>query len=76
MPQDGAKGERDFKAWDALLFWLGVSDWKVTNGLGIQLPTLEGEMLARPGDWIIHGVKGEFYPCKPDIFATTYEPVE
>jgi len=36
--------------------------------------TLEGEMVARPGDWIIRGVKGELYPCKPDIFAATYEP--
>ena len=38
--------------------------------------TLEGEMIARPGDWIIRGVKGELYPCKPDIFAATYEPVD
>lgn len=38
--------------------------------------TLEGEMRADPGDWIIRGVKGELYPCKPDIFAATYEPVE
>ncbi len=36
--------------------------------------TLEGEHIATPGDWIIRGVKGEFYPCKPDIFAATYEP--
>jgi hypothetical protein len=40
--------------------------------LGIE--TLEGTMWAEPGDWIIRGVKGEFYPCKPDIFAATYEP--
>jgi hypothetical protein len=33
-------------------------------------------MSAYPGDWIIKGVKGEFYSCKPDIFAATYEPVE
>lgn len=38
--------------------------------------TLEGEMIARPGDWIIRGVKGELYPCKPDIFAATYELAE
>jgi len=37
--------------------------------------TLEGVMCAQPGDWIIRGVKGELYPCKPDIFAATYEPV-
>ena len=37
--------------------------------------TLEGEHIASPGDWIITGVKGERYPCKPDIFAATYEAV-
>lgn len=36
--------------------------------------TLEGTMVAEAGDWIIRGVKGEIYPCKPDIFAATYEP--
>ena len=41
---------------------------------GILIKTLEGDMLASPGDWVIRGVKGEFYPCKPDIFAATYEP--
>lgn len=40
----------------------------------IQIETLEGAMTANPGDWIIKGVKGEFYPCKPDIFEATYEP--
>lgn len=38
--------------------------------------TLEGFMKLTPGDWIITGVKGEKYPCKPDIFVLTYEPVE
>ncbi len=38
--------------------------------------TLEGTMRADPGDWIITGVKGEQYPCKPDIFEATYEPAE
>jgi hypothetical protein len=38
--------------------------------------TLEGEMRAYPGDWIIRGVAGELYPCKPDIFHATYEPAE
>lgn len=41
----------------------------------IAIETLEGTMKAIPGDWIIRGVKGEFYPCKPDIFAATYESV-
>lgn len=38
--------------------------------------TLEGGHIVCPGDWIITGVKGEHYPCKPDIFAATYEPAE
>jgi len=38
--------------------------------------TLEGVMEAMPGDWIIRGVRGEHYPCKPDIFAATYEAVD
>ncbi len=38
--------------------------------------TLEGDMEAREGDWIIKKVKGEFYPCKPDIFAATYEAAD
>lgn len=42
----------------------------------IEIQTLEGNMTASAGDWIIKGVKGEFYPCKPDIFAATYEPAE
>lgn len=42
----------------------------------LHIKTLEGVMVANPGDWIIRGVKGELYPCKPDIFAATYEPVE
>ena len=37
--------------------------------------TLEGKMIAQVNDWIIHGVQGEYYPCKPDIFEKTYEPV-
>lgn len=42
---------------------------------GWYIKTLEGTMRADRGDWIIQGVKGEIYPCKPDIFAATYEPV-
>jgi hypothetical protein len=41
---------------------------------GVQ--TLEGFMRANPGDWIITGIKGERYPCKPDIFEATYEPAD
>jgi hypothetical protein len=41
----------------------------------IEIDTLEGVMRANSGDWIIRGVQGEFYPCKPDIFDATYERV-
>lgn len=41
-----------------------------------KITTLEGVMIAEVGDWIIKGVRGEFYPCKPDIFEATYELVE
>ena len=42
----------------------------------VIIDTLEGAMTANPGDWIITGVNGEQYPCKPDIFEKTYEPVK
>lgn len=42
---------------------------------GLLIPTLEGNMLARENDWIIKGVQGEFYPCKPGVFNATYEPI-
>lgn len=48
--------------------------YRKNNNLSIR--TLEGTMLCNPGDYLIKGVKGEFYPCKPDIFRETYEPVE
>lgn len=49
--------------------WRGGPDFAL-------IKTLEGQMRAEFGDWIIRGVKGELYPCKPDIFAQTYEHVE
>lgn len=45
------------------------------NRIGMSIPTLEGVMTADENDWIIKGVKGEIYPCKPDIFEATYEEV-
>ena len=39
------------------------------------IQTLEGPLRAAPGDWIITGIRGEQYPCKPDVFEKTYEPV-
>jgi len=41
----------------------------------LKVATTEGVMTAKKGDWIIKGVKGEFYPCRNDIFEATYEPV-
>lgn len=52
----------------------GVSEWD-DEPLGFKINTLEGVMWAREGDWVIKGVAGEFYPCKPDIFEMTYELV-
>jgi hypothetical protein len=43
---------------------------------GIFIPTLEGSMFADEADMVIRGIKGEFYPCKPDIFQATYDPVD
>lgn len=50
-----------------------MTDMKDT---GLIIPTLEGDMKASKGDYIIKGIKGEFYPCKPDIFKSTYNVVE
>lgn len=49
-----------------------VANWKEC----LWIKTLEGGHIASPGDWIIQGVKGELYPCKPDIFEATYEAAE
>lgn len=47
-----------------------------TDFCDLEIKTLEGVMRVNAGDWIIKGIKGELYPCKPDIFAATYEPVD
>ncbi len=54
--------------------FLDYAVWLDERGPHLKIPTMEGEMRADPGDWIIIGVKGERYPCKPDIFAATYDP--
>lgn len=53
----------------------GIVGMKDGRGDVAKIRTLEGVMDAQPGDFIIKGVSGEFYPCKPDIFELTYEPV-
>lgn len=72
----------------ALAEWCGGTSYLMTEegerayegceyvGPHLSIKTLEGTHAAEPGDWIIRGVAGEFYPCKPDIFDATYEPVE
>ncbi len=56
--------------------WPEFSKAYALSNLGIlQIKTLEGDHFSSIGDWIIKGVKGEFYPCKPDIFEMTYEKV-
>jgi hypothetical protein len=62
---------------DKVFNWIRCTcypDWEKGKP-AITIQTLEGDMKACIGDWIIKGVNGEFYPCKPDIFEKTYEPV-
>ncbi len=54
----------------------GTDTYPVFSHRQGEIETLEGTMYVQLGDWVITGVKGERYPCKPDIFAVTYEPVE
>lgn len=66
----------EFTGADALVDFAFDWGWTPTYDLKtdtIQIHTLEGIMTACVGDWIIRGVQGELYPCKPDIFAATYE---
>ena len=64
---------------DEIIAWTGArhtfmdDDGALQESLFLTIHTSEGDMRAMPGDWIIRGVKGEFYPCKPDIFELTYE---
>jgi hypothetical protein len=77
----------EWKNWSQICDFCGVGKFEDGNPegfnpdgntlkLGLRIPTLEGTMYAFEGDWIIKGVAGEFYPCKPAIFEATYEPVE
>lgn len=53
----------------------GTIYWRALPvGGEIVIRTPEGDLIASEGDWIIRGIKGEVYPCKPDIFAATYDP--
>lgn len=59
---------------DEFVEFFGDADYEF-DPESVVIHTLEGDMTAHIGDWIIKGVKGEFYPCKPDIFDATYEAV-
>ncbi len=72
---------------ESIDYLLSFEDWFNSNGgkgryVGQHMhiltledgPNGEAKHVADPGDWIIRGIKGEFYPCKPDIFEATYEP--
>lgn len=60
-----------------LAVWCGGNVIRDSSGkpVAIEIPTLEGVMMAQRGDWVIKGIAGEFYPCKPNIFEATYEAV-
>lgn len=60
---------------DVLAFGPGKITYTEITGSHLMIFTLEGTMTAIVGDWIIKGIKGEFYPCKPDIFEASYEAV-
>jgi hypothetical protein len=65
--------------WNEMCDHMGIEEGLTVpygGGLELNIPTLEGTMVAKKDDWIIKGVKGELYPCKPDIFEATYEKVE
>lgn len=65
-----------FCGWNNTLFYCYLSEETQTIELKLEIITLEGNMKANVGDYIIKGVKGEFYPCKEDIFKATYDIVE
>lgn len=60
----------------ALTEWMkaGGCTFSIRPDAEVRILTLEGDMIANPGDWIVKGVAGEFYPVKSDIFDATYEP--
>lgn len=70
LPAAGQDLPESFQQWCERV---GFTEFESGRDETLVIPTLEGDMTAQPGDWIIRGVRGEFYPCKPDIFAATYE---
>jgi hypothetical protein len=83
MTQERRRDNRDWPDWlnrawnlgSEEVGSLGPMDNRWSDG-ELIIRTLEGPLIISWGDWIIRGIKGELYPCKPDIFAATYEPIE
>lgn len=73
---EGPTSDIDIKDWCGGELTLKTSNDRTGLVPTISITTLEGVMWASVGDWVIKGVNGEFYPCKPDIFDATYEPAE
>jgi hypothetical protein len=75
--KSGKEVSIDDPEWKSELYerYIQEEDWEEGSLPYGIVETLEGGMIAHYGDWIIKGVKGELYPCKPDIFESTYEPV-
>jgi hypothetical protein len=74
---EGMQFTRETK--DKVFNWINCNRWPMfdeDDEPTIRIQTLEGDHTARLGDWIIKGVAGEFYPCKPDIFKKTYDIIE
>lgn len=88
-PQQYRKKPVAIKAWqltaenaEDVAAWCGGKTWRDSmlfpedeRQTHVLISTLEGTMQADPGDFVIRGVEGEFYPCKPSVFAATYDPV-
>lgn len=75
MLWDPASGPYEIGAVVGWLMGNGFNDFHHPDSSNLLIQTLEGWMNVSPGDWIIRGINGEFYPCKPDIFDATYEAV-
>jgi len=70
MQWDGTR-----ESYEDIARWSNLAvQWSVSAS-ALLINTLEGTLAASRSDWIIRGVKGEFYPCKPDIFEATYDPI-
>lgn len=73
IPPEGDETTRELPAWLVTAICNGTV--RALEDGGVVIATLEGHHRGNVGDWIIRGVKGELYPCKPDIFDATYDPV-